>query len=134
MTRTADEFATKVPEVTLVFWIIKIQPTTLGQTGGDTVTMTWLHADENAHNRSYLIGTSIFEMVLAALVVWQTLAPRISSCPLLDDHRRLDHGPLHWRISPTALWASATPAARLFCFGAHERACLMALVAGLDLG
>lgn len=31
---------TKVPEVTLVFWIIKIAATTLGETGGDTVTMT----------------------------------------------------------------------------------------------
>ena len=30
----------KVPEVTLVFWIIKIAATTLGETGGDTVTMT----------------------------------------------------------------------------------------------
>jgi uncharacterized membrane-anchored protein len=31
----------KVPEVTLVFWIIKIAATTLGETGGDTVTMTF---------------------------------------------------------------------------------------------
>jgi uncharacterized membrane-anchored protein len=76
MTRTAEEFATKVPEVTLVFWIIKIAATTLGETGGDTVTMTWLHADQNAHNGGYLIGTGIFVMVLAALVIWQTLAPR----------------------------------------------------------
>ena len=30
----------KVPEVTLIFWIIKIAATTLGETGGDTVTMT----------------------------------------------------------------------------------------------
>ena len=30
----------KIPEVTLVFWIIKIAATTLGETGGDTVTMT----------------------------------------------------------------------------------------------
>ncbi len=32
----------KVPAVTLGFWIIKILATTLGETGGDTVTMTWL--------------------------------------------------------------------------------------------
>ena len=37
--------ANKVPEVTLGFWIIKILATTLGETGGDTVTMTWLKAD-----------------------------------------------------------------------------------------
>jgi uncharacterized membrane-anchored protein len=31
-----------VPQVTLVFWIIKILATTLGETGGDAVTMSWL--------------------------------------------------------------------------------------------
>ena len=34
------EAATKVPEVTLGFWVIKIAATTLGETGGDSVTMT----------------------------------------------------------------------------------------------
>ncbi len=66
----------KVPEVTLVFWIVKIAATTLGETGGDTVTMTWLHANQNAHNGGYLIGTGIFLAVLVALVIWQILAPR----------------------------------------------------------
>jgi uncharacterized membrane-anchored protein len=32
--------ASKVPEVTLIFWIMKIAATTLGETGGDTFTMT----------------------------------------------------------------------------------------------
>ena len=72
----SDAALTKVPEVTLVFWIIKIAATTLGETGGDTVTMTWLHANQNAHNGGYLIGTGIFLSLLAVLVVWQTLAPR----------------------------------------------------------
>jgi uncharacterized membrane-anchored protein len=43
MSRAIEEYeqhATKVPEVTIVFWIIKIAATTLGETGGDTVTMT----------------------------------------------------------------------------------------------
>ena len=66
----------KVPEVTLIFWIIKIAATTLGETGGDTVTMTWLHANQNAHNGGYLIGTGIFLALLVALVVWQILAPK----------------------------------------------------------
>jgi uncharacterized membrane-anchored protein len=35
-----QEAATQVPEVTLVFWIIKIAATTLGQTGGDSLNMT----------------------------------------------------------------------------------------------
>ena len=39
----------KVPAVTLGFWIIKILATTLGETGGDALTMTVFHADKNAH-------------------------------------------------------------------------------------
>jgi len=76
MKHTPADFLTKVPEVTLIFWIIKILATTLGETGGDTVTMTWLHANQNAHNGGYLIGTGIFVVLLAVLVVWQTLAPK----------------------------------------------------------
>ena len=55
----------KVPEVTLVFWIIKIAATTLGETGGDTVTMTL--------NWGYLAGTALF---LAALIVLVDLPDR----------------------------------------------------------
>src|ERR1700744_1712142 len=56
----------KVPEVTLTFWIIKIAATTLGETGGDTVTMTldW----------GYLAGTALFVVVLAILVAVQIRA------------------------------------------------------------
>ena len=61
----------KVPEVTLAFWIIKILATTLGETGGDTVTMTIFHADRNAHNGGYLIGTGIFLVIFVAAVVAQ---------------------------------------------------------------
>jgi uncharacterized membrane-anchored protein len=58
----------KVPEVTLAFWIIKIAATTLGETGGDTVTMTmkW----------GYLAGTALFAGVLIALVIAQIAARR----------------------------------------------------------
>jgi uncharacterized membrane-anchored protein len=68
MTQTSGKFATKVPEVTLVFWIIKIAATTLGETGGDSVTMTlgW----------GYLTGTAIFLTLLIALVVAQIVAKR----------------------------------------------------------
>ena len=68
MTDAADRFATKVPEVTLVFWIIKIAATTLGETGGDTVTMTL--------NWGYLVGTAIFFSLLVALVIWQIAADK----------------------------------------------------------
>src|ERR1700758_2190423 len=59
---------TKVPEVTLIFWIIKIAATTLGETGGDSVTMTldW----------GYLAGTALFLGLLVALVIAQILATK----------------------------------------------------------
>ncbi len=68
MTDAVDRFASKVPEVTLVFWIIKIAATTLGETGGDTVTMTL--------NWGYLVGTAIFFSLLVALVIWQIAADK----------------------------------------------------------
>ena len=40
--KSPREALSKVPAVTLGFWIIKILATTLGETGGDSVTMTWL--------------------------------------------------------------------------------------------
>jgi uncharacterized membrane-anchored protein len=60
------ETPSKVPEVTLVFWIIKIAATTLGETGGDTVTMTldW----------GYLAGSALFLASLVALVIAQIAA------------------------------------------------------------
>lgn len=59
---------TKIPEVTLVFWVIKIAATTLGETGGDSVTMTL--------NWGYLTGTAIFLAALVILVAAQILANR----------------------------------------------------------
>ena len=53
----------KVPAVTLGFWFIKILATTLGETGGDTVTMTM--------NLGYLAGTAIFLSLLVVLVAFQ---------------------------------------------------------------
>jgi uncharacterized membrane-anchored protein len=70
----------KVPEVTLGFWIIKILATTLGETGGDTVTMTWLKADVMV-NSGYLVGSGIFLTLLVVLVVAQILARKFH--PLL---------------------------------------------------
>jgi uncharacterized membrane-anchored protein len=60
--------ASKVPEVTLGFWIIKIAATTLGETGGDTVSMTW--------NLGYLTGTIIFLSALLVLVALQITAKK----------------------------------------------------------
>jgi len=72
----------KVPAVTLGFWIIKILATTLGETGGDTVTMTWLGETTSHPNpNGYLIGTGIFFSVLLALVAIQIFAKKFR--PLL---------------------------------------------------
>jgi len=67
---------TKVPAVTLGFWIIKTFATTLGETGGDTVTMTWLgETTPQAVPGGYLIGTAIFGFLLIALV-WVQIRAR----------------------------------------------------------
>src|SRR5437660_461247 len=58
-----DRMLSKVPEVTLGFWIIKIAATTFGETGGDSVTMTL--------NWGYTAGTAIFLSLLVALVAAQ---------------------------------------------------------------
>jgi uncharacterized membrane-anchored protein len=65
----------KVPAVTLTFWIIKILATTLGETGGDTVTMSWL-GETTAHPNpnGYLVGTGIFLGALIILVIAQIAA------------------------------------------------------------
>jgi uncharacterized membrane-anchored protein len=68
----------KVPELTLGFWIIKILATTLGETGGDAVTMSMLHADKNAHNGGYLIGTGIFLALFIATVAAQIMARKFN--------------------------------------------------------
>jgi len=65
---TADKSTSKVPEVTLVFWIMKIAATTLGETGGDTVTMTL--------NWGYVVGTAIFFSLLVILVALQISAKK----------------------------------------------------------
>jgi uncharacterized membrane-anchored protein len=67
-TSAAEQPASKVPEVTLIFWIMKIAATTLGETGGDTVTMTL--------SLGYLVGTLIFFSLLVILVVLQIAAKK----------------------------------------------------------
>lgn len=63
---STQEVASKVPAVTLSFWIVKILATTMGETGGDTVTMTM--------NLGYLVGTAIFLSALVVLVAVQIAA------------------------------------------------------------
>jgi uncharacterized membrane-anchored protein len=75
MNDVAKHALTKVPAVTLGFWVIKILATTLGETGGDAVTMTIFHAD-TLKNWGYLIGVALFGGALVALVAAQIFARR----------------------------------------------------------
>jgi uncharacterized membrane-anchored protein len=70
----------KVPAVTLGFWIIKILATTLGETGGDSVTMSWLgETTPNPVPGGYLIGTAIFGLALIILVLLQIRANKFNA-------------------------------------------------------
>lgn len=72
-----SDLVAKVPEVTLLFWIIKILATTLGETGGDAVTMSWLgETTDEAKGTGYLIGTAIFGVIFVAAVLVQIRAKK----------------------------------------------------------
>ena len=66
MNMEKQDVFSKVPEVTLIFWIIKILATTLGETGGDAVSMSM--------NLGYLVGTGIFAVLFMVAVVVQISA------------------------------------------------------------
>ncbi len=76
------ETLSKVPAVTLGFWVIKILATTLGETGGDAVSMSWLgettpNAGTNGLN-GYLVGTGIFGLLLVGFIWLQIRARRFN--------------------------------------------------------
>lgn len=89
MRRLAEDFASKVPEVTFVFWLIKVAATTLGETGGDSVTMT-MHL-------GYLIGTAIFLTAFVVLVGVQIAAKKF-------------HPVLYWTVIVASTTAGTTMA------------------------
>lgn len=89
MRRLAEVFASKVPEVTFVFWLIKVAATTLGETGGDSVTMT-MHL-------GYLIGTAIFLTAFVVLVGVQIAAKKF-------------HPVLYWTVIVASTTAGTTMA------------------------
>lgn len=68
MNTSAEKALSKVPEVTIAFWVIKIAATTLGETGGDAVSMSM--------NLGYLIGTVIFLAVFLVAVFVQIKAKK----------------------------------------------------------
>ena len=71
MTEAQRDTMSKVPALTLGFWIVKVLATTLGETGGDTVSMTM--------DLGYLVGTAIFLSVLVVLVWAQIAAKRFNA-------------------------------------------------------
>ena len=87
MTRDDEHTLSKIPEVTLVFWIIKIAATTLGETAGDAVTMSM--------NLGYLVGTAIFASIFIAAVGAQISARRF-------------HPPLYWAAIVATTTAGTT--------------------------
>lgn len=66
MLNSNERTLSKVPEVTLIFWIIKIAATTLGETGGDAVSMSM--------RLGYLVGTAIFAVIFLIAVIGQVKA------------------------------------------------------------
>ncbi|WP_010163998.1 COG4705 family protein [Sphingomonas sp. PAMC 26617] len=91
--------AIKVPAVTLGFWAIKILATTLGETGGDAVSMSWLGETTPAAGsgglNGYLVGTALFGALLVVLVWLQVRA-------------RLFHPWLYWATIIASTTAGTT--------------------------
>jgi len=68
MENQQKEVFSKVPAITLIFWLSKILATTLGETAGDMVSMSM--------NLGYLIGTGIFAVIFIVMVIFQIRAKR----------------------------------------------------------
>lgn len=68
MNTTQQAILSKVPEITLIFWIIKIFATTLGETGGDALSMSM--------NLGYLVSTGIFAAIFVVAVMVQVMAKK----------------------------------------------------------
>jgi len=100
---SAPDAASKVPEVTLAFWLIKICATTLGETGGDALSMSM--------DLGYLVSTGIFAVVFAGAVAVQIRAARF-------------HPVLYWVtiIATTTVGTTLADFAtrNLFCPGAES--------------
>ena len=87
MDQTVKQAISKVPAVTLGFWVIKVIATTLGETGGDAVTMTL--------GLGYLVGTAIFAGLFVAAVWAQIKARRF-------------HPALYWAVIVATTTAGTT--------------------------
>ena len=111
----------KVPAITLGFWVIKILATTLGETGGDSVSMSFTDMIGLSHDAGYVIGTAMFLPLLLILAAFQIRSRRF-------------HPALYWATiiaSTTAGTTMADYATRSLGIGyAGGSAMLLALVMG----
>ena len=103
----ANTALSKVPELTLIFWIIKILATTLGETAGDALSMSM--------NLGYLVSTAIFATLFFVAVLAQ-VKPNNSTLfcigqPLLQPPQLAPR----WPIMPIARLALAIQAALRCC-------------------
>ena len=116
-----SETLSKVPAITLGFWIIKILATTLGETGGDSVSMSFTDMIGISHDAGYVIGTALFLPLLVILVAFQIRS-------------RIFHPTLYWATiiaSTTAGTTMADYATRSLGIGyTGGSALLLALVVG----
>src|SRR3954465_8420093 len=77
MNKERSELIAKVPQITILFWIVKVLATTLGETAGDAVTMSWLgETTAEAKGTGYLIGTGIFGVIFIVAVLVQISAKK----------------------------------------------------------
>src|SRR3954465_10171951 len=77
MNKERSELIAKVPQITILFWIVKVLATTLGETAGDAVTMSWLgETTAEAKGTGYLIGTGIFGVIFVVAVLVQIRAKK----------------------------------------------------------
>ena len=83
MDERKSELVAKVPQVTLLFWIIKILATTLGETGGDAVTMSM--------NLGYLVGTAIFAAIFAMATLFALMHGSLVSVDGVAKSFRYNH-------------------------------------------
>lgn len=128
MPRLATTDLMKVPAATLGFWTIKILATTLGETAGDSVSMSWLgettaNASTSFWTNGYLVGTGLFGSLLLLLVTFQIRARRYNPW-------------LYWATilaSTTAGTTLADLATRALGIGYAGGSLLLASLVGLSL-
>lgn len=110
----------KVPQLTLGFWVVKVLATTLGETGGDAVSMSMA--------LGYAFGTLIFMALFLASVAAQIRASRFT--PTLYWLTIIASTTVGTTLAdlPTVRWASAMPAAARCCSGCCWRHCSSGIV------